>query len=84
VWWATFAAIVGGLLAAGIGGAIGGAVTRPANAQLMPEVTPSRPDVVVVEDRDDWTPRDERVREHEHEDDEEFATSRVTRTGRMS
>jgi hypothetical protein len=72
VWWATFAAIVGGLLAAGIGGAIGGAVTRPANAQLMPEVAPSRPDVVVVDDEE----RDDRrvvtrtdVREDEDADD---------------
>jgi hypothetical protein len=85
VWWATFFAIVGGLLASGIGGAIGGAVTRPANAQLMPEVTPSRPDVVVVEDRDDRTERvehDERVRSREYDDDEEFA--RTSRTSRIS
>jgi hypothetical protein len=82
VWWATFFAIVGGLLASGIGGAIGGAVTRPANAQLTTEVAPSRPDVVVVEDRDDRTERDERVRVHEHDDDEAFATT--SRTDRLS
>ena len=54
VLWATFAAIVGGLLASGLGGAIGGAITRPANAHLAEEVTtresevvdrPGRPDV---------------------------------------
>ena len=58
VLWATFAAIVGGLLAAGIGGMIGGAMTKPANAHLleqnvadMPAMTepvvdrPARPDV---------------------------------------
>jgi hypothetical protein len=67
VLWATFAAIVGGLLASGLGGAIGGAVTRPANAHLMGDALtersdvvdrPARPDVdgrtvvVVPEDRD--------------------------------
>lgn len=82
VWWATFFAIVGGLLASGIGGAIGGAFTRPANAQLTPEVTPSRPDVVVpdvvVEDRDE-----RRVRTRT-DDEDEYATSGESRTGRLS
>ena len=34
VLWATFFSIVGGLIASGLGGAIGGAITRPANAHL--------------------------------------------------
>ena len=62
VLWATFIAIVGGLLTAGIGGAIGGAMTRPANAHLLEDAMvrdeivdqPARPDVedrtVVVHD----------------------------------
>jgi hypothetical protein len=56
VLWATFLSIVGGLLAAGIGGAIGGAVTRPANAHLVPDeierpARPVRPDVAERDDR---------------------------------
>ena len=67
VLWATFSAIVGGLVASGIGGAIGGALARPATAQLENEVAawraelveqrPARPDVegraVVVPDLDE-------------------------------
>jgi hypothetical protein len=50
VLWATFFAIVGGLVASGLGGAIGGAVTRPANTELAEPMTsfddrPARPDV---------------------------------------
>lgn len=55
VLWATFFAIVGGLVASGLGGAIGGAFTRPANAHLIDEARgpkteagfaqPTRPDV---------------------------------------
>jgi hypothetical protein len=60
VLWATFLSIVGGLVASGLGGAIGGAATRPANAHLFDEAAervemspPVRPDerertVVVV------------------------------------
>lgn len=69
VLWATFLAIVGGLVASGLGGAIGGAFARPANAELVdgsrtqPLVRPERPDLdddtVVVHDVDE----DERVRE---------------------
>lgn len=62
VLWATFLAILGGLVAAGLGGAIGGALARPANAGLTTDATmrtdsferPARPDVgertVVVPD----------------------------------
>lgn len=35
VLWATFASILGGLVASGLGGMIGGAMTRPANAHLV-------------------------------------------------
>jgi hypothetical protein len=67
VLWATFAAILGGLVASGLGGMIGGAITRPANAHLMEPVPtrtadeaverPARPDLrdertVVVRDED--------------------------------
>jgi hypothetical protein len=85
VLWATFYAIVGGLVASGLGGAIGGAMTRPANAHLVDEQAeptvvlgdrPARPDVeapvvVVPEART----ADERVA-----DEEETArpTTRVT------
>lgn len=37
VLWATFFSIVGGLIASGLGGAIGGSITRPANAHLYDE-----------------------------------------------
>jgi hypothetical protein len=40
VLWATFASILGGLVAAGLGGMIGGAITRPANAHLIDTDTP--------------------------------------------
>ncbi len=67
VLWATFSAIVGGLVTSGIGGAIGGALARPANLHLVNEIAerqadiverrPARPDVegrtVVVPDLDD-------------------------------
>jgi hypothetical protein len=57
VLWATFLSIVGGLVASGLGGAIGGAVTRPANAHLVPDETersaspPTRPDVDARDER---------------------------------
>jgi hypothetical protein len=37
--WASFWTILGGFLASGLGGMIGGAVTMPANAQLQPPTT---------------------------------------------
>ena len=37
--WASFWTILGGFLASGLGGMIGGAVTMPANAQLQPPAT---------------------------------------------
>lgn len=53
VLWATFLAILGGLVASGLGGMIGGALARPANAGLMTTAEqrtemierPSRPDL---------------------------------------
>jgi hypothetical protein len=57
VLWATFLSIVGGLVASGIGGAIGGAVTRPANAHLVPDEVdmPARPTRPDVDERDGRT-----------------------------
>jgi hypothetical protein len=50
VLWAAFLSIVGGLVACGLGGMIGGALTSPANAHLVDDVE----DTAVVErtDRD--------------------------------
>jgi hypothetical protein len=42
VLWATFASILGGLVASGLGGMIGGALTRPANAHLMDDAPAGR------------------------------------------
>lgn len=67
VLWAIVASIAGGLVTAGLGGAIGGALTRPANSHLTEETVeraagfgerPVRPDVtgrrtVVVPDIDE-------------------------------
>jgi hypothetical protein len=76
VLWATFLAILGGLVASGLGGAVGGAFARPANAELVPDavtqpiVRPDRPDLddrtVVVHDIDDEHERasEEAVRSH--------------------
>jgi hypothetical protein len=51
VLWATFASILGGLVASGIGGMIGGALTRPANAHLMERSIGSEPGEDDVVDR---------------------------------
>jgi hypothetical protein len=58
VLWATFFAIVGGLIASGLGGAIGGAITRPANAHLYDEGVQT--DVVDRPERDRAVERPER------------------------
>ena len=68
VLWATFASIVGGLVASGLGGMIGGAMTRPANAHLTDTSTPvvertdtvERTDATPVIERTDATPVVER------------------------
>lgn len=44
--WASFWTILGGFLASGLGGMIGGAVTMPANAQLQTATTDRRVDLV--------------------------------------
>ena len=63
--WASFWTILGGFIASGLGGLIGGAVTMPANAQLSPVATDRRD---MIDDRDESdidddvdADRDERV-----------------------
>jgi len=46
VLWATLLSIAGGLVASGLGGAIGGALTRPANAHLVEQAVDQRAEVV--------------------------------------
>jgi hypothetical protein len=62
--WATFLTILGGFLASGLGGLIGGAVTMPANAHLQR---------VDEEDHDHHDVRDRDVddRDHGHDDDDD-------------
>ena len=55
--WATFWTILGGFVASGLGGMIGGAVTMPANARLQPQA--------VVETGDE---HDHDVRDRDHDD----------------
>ena len=66
VLWATFLAIVGGLVACGLGGMIGGALTSPANAHLVDDVEDVE-DTEVVErtDRDRTVVLDD----DDHDDD---------------
>ncbi len=40
--WASFWTILGGFVAAGLGGLIGGAITKPANAQVQPAASVER------------------------------------------
>lgn len=65
VLWATFLSILGGLVACGLGGMIGGALTSPANAHLVDDVE----DTAVV----DRTDRDRTVvlDDDDHEDEDE-------------
>jgi hypothetical protein len=62
ILWATFLSILGGLVACGLGGAIGGAIATPANANLMDDgmrkdVVERSPDdtdrTVVIHDEED-------------------------------
>jgi hypothetical protein len=70
--WATFFTILGGFLASGLGGLIGGAVTMPANAQLQ--------QAVVVDDADhDHDVRDVDDRDHNHLDEEHERETVTTR-----
>lgn len=61
--WATFWTILGGFLASGLGGLIGGAVTMPANAQLQRSAVVDTDDHVDVRDHD----HDDRDEDHEHD-----------------
>jgi len=74
VLWATVAAIVGGLLAAGIGGMIGGAMTRPANAHLLEQNVATMPAteerVVERPARPDVDEKDDRTVVIEHDDED--------------
>jgi hypothetical protein len=71
VLWATFLSIVGGLVACGLGGMIGGALTSPANAHLATDVD----DTEVVERTD----RDRTVVLDDDMDADEKTTSHVHR-----
>jgi hypothetical protein len=73
VLWATFAAIVGGLLAAGVGGMIGGAMTRPANAHLLENVAgpvPATTEIVDRPARPDIRDEDDRTVVIDHDDED--------------
>jgi hypothetical protein len=72
--WATFFTILGGFLASGLGGLIGGAVTMPANAHLQrTDIVDEDHDHVDVRDHDD----DEH--DHDHDDDEDERETVTTR-----
>jgi len=63
--WATFWTILGGFVASGLGGLIGGAVTMPANAQLQRSAVVETDDHVDVDVRDH--DHDDRDEDHEHD-----------------
>jgi hypothetical protein len=72
--WASFWTILGGFLASGLGGMIGGAITMPANAQLSPVTDEHMVDVT----HDEGDIDDEDIdADHDHRDD------RVTSTHAM-
>jgi len=71
--WATFWTILGGFVASGLGGLIGGAVTMPANAQLQ------RSAVVETDDHVDVD-----VRDHDHDDRDEDDEHDTVGTRRVS
>lgn len=74
ILWASFLSILGGLVASGLGGMIGGAITRPANAHLADDV---RTEVVqrrVSDDMDTVV-----VGEAEDVDEEEARSARYHR-----
>jgi hypothetical protein len=71
VLWATFLSILGGLVACGLGGMIGGALTSPANAHLVDDVEDTavvertdRDRTVVLDDDDDHADEDETTHVH--------------------
>lgn len=71
--WATFFTILGGFLASGLGGLIGGAVTMPANAHLQrTDIVDEDHDHVDVRDHDD-------DHDHDHDDDQDERETVTTR-----
>lgn len=75
--WATFFTILGGFLASGLGGLIGGAVTMPANAHLQrTDIVDEDHDHVDVRDHDDDHDHDH---DHDHDDDEDERETVTTR-----
>jgi hypothetical protein len=75
--WATFFTILGGFLASGLGGLIGGAVTMPANAQLQRQAVLEADDGHDVRDRDhdhEDDDHDHEDEDHEHDDEHEHDT----------
>jgi hypothetical protein len=71
VLWATFLSILGGLVACGLGGMIGGALTSPANAHLVDDAEDTavvertdRDRTVVLDDDDDHADEDETSHVH--------------------
>jgi hypothetical protein len=72
--WASFWTILGGFIASGLGGLIGGAITMPANAQLSP-MAPERTVDVSDHDRDI---DDEDVDDDDDHRDDRVATTRAT------
>ena len=68
--WASFWTILGGFVASGLGGLIGGAVTMPANAHLQRDVDDDYRDRERYRDRDDDHRDDDRAdldEDHEHD-----------------
>jgi hypothetical protein len=73
--WATFLSIAGGLVACGLGGMIGGALTSPANAHLVDDVEDTQ--VVERTDRDRTVVLDD-------DDDVDEGVDETTRVHRVS
>lgn len=67
ILWAAFLSILGGLVACGLGGMIGGALTSPANAHLVDDVEDT--EVVERTDRDRTVVLDDDVDEDEDVDE---------------
>jgi hypothetical protein len=72
--WASFWTILGGFIASGLGGLIGGAITMPANAQLGP-MTAERTVDVTDDERD--VDEDHIDADHDHRDERVATTTRA-------
>jgi hypothetical protein len=72
--WASFWTILGGFIASGLGGLIGGAITMPANAQLGP-LTAERTVDVTDDERD--VDEDHIDADHVHRDERVATTTRA-------